>query len=111
MYFTIDAAQPSSSTQDAWRSFNDLRGHARVLGTISASFRAEAAEVTSAYGAALSQGGPERWSRFVSAAFALGRHGAELESLIGLAAPSSLAISGSGSLSITNSSRDTSFIL
>ncbi|MBV8246702.1 MAG: hypothetical protein JOZ38_12315 [Candidatus Eremiobacteraeota bacterium] len=57
-----------------------------MLGTISASFRAEAAEVTSAYGAALSQGGPERWSRFVSAAFALGRHGAELESLIGLAA-------------------------
>lgn len=84
MYFTIDDWEPSSATQDARRSFSTLRGHAQTLADLSTSFKQEAQEATSAYRAALSEGAPESWSRFVAACAALARHGQAVERLLGL---------------------------
>ncbi len=84
MYFTIDEWEPSSAAQEARRSFNTLRGHAHTLAGVSASFTEEAKEATSAYRAALSEGTPASWSRFVTAAAAIARHGEAIEALLHL---------------------------
>jgi len=84
MYFTIDEWEPSSSDQEARRSFNTLRGHAHTLAGVSASFTEEAKEATSAYRAALSDGTAESWARFVTACATIARHGEAIEALLHL---------------------------
>jgi len=84
MYFTIDEREPSSATQDARRSFNTIRTHAAVLADLSASFREQATEVTSAYRQALSVGSQAAWARFIYAASDIATHGQTVEELLGL---------------------------
>jgi hypothetical protein len=84
MYFTIDEWEPSSASREARRSFNTLRGHAHTLAGLSASFTEEAKEATSAYRAALTDGGPQTWVRFATACAAIARHGEATETLLHL---------------------------
>ena len=84
MYFTIDEREPSSATQDARRSFNNLRSHAMALATLSASFAEQASEVTAAYRQALSAGTQAAWARFVYAASDIAHHGQTVEDILGL---------------------------
>ncbi len=86
MYCTIPEPAPSRGelSSDARRSYAELRRHARALGGVAASLRREAAEVASAYRAALSGGGEQAWSAFVRAADALAQDGSSAVMLLGL---------------------------
>ena len=93
MYCTIPSQSPSITalSLDALESYRRLHQHAGSLGSLSASFAAEAGNVSDRYLAALALGTEEAWRAFACAADTLVRHAESLEPIVDLDAQARVA--------------------
>ncbi len=69
---------------EALGAYGRLRRHADALGSIAASFSAEAERVAAAYETALRLGGDAAWARFVEAAAELALHAHSVDGIVHL---------------------------